>query len=299
MFSPLRNRFGIPGVIAVIALVFAMLGGAYAATDGLGGKAKISAKAKKGPRGPKGPAGPAGPAGAQGSAGQNGKDGLNGLDGEDGEDGDDGSDGTNGEDGTSIANTTEPAGANCTAGGTKLVGTSTTYACNGAKGADGEDGAAGPEGSPWTLGGVLPPEKSLTGAWSFGALPEGFKFTNPLAERVYSPISFPIPLKDEIALANVHYIKQSETPPTGCTGGTPAQPKADPGHLCVYTQAQSGVETKYNTIAILKASAGTGGASRSGAVLSVSPLPQTEPVVDMGGAFARGTWAVTAPPPTP
>jgi hypothetical protein len=33
MLSPLRNRFGIPGVISVIAFVFAMLGGAYAANN--------------------------------------------------------------------------------------------------------------------------------------------------------------------------------------------------------------------------------------------------------------------------
>ena len=33
MFSTLRTRFGIPGVISVIALVFAMFGGAYAASQ--------------------------------------------------------------------------------------------------------------------------------------------------------------------------------------------------------------------------------------------------------------------------
>src|SRR5260221_553574 len=69
MFSPLSNRFGIPGVISVIALVFAMLGGAYAASSNSGGgKASASAKAKKGPRGPKGATGPAGPAGPPGPA---------------------------------------------------------------------------------------------------------------------------------------------------------------------------------------------------------------------------------------
>ena len=31
MFSLLRNRFGIPGVISVVVLVFAMSGGAFAA----------------------------------------------------------------------------------------------------------------------------------------------------------------------------------------------------------------------------------------------------------------------------
>jgi hypothetical protein len=82
MFSTLRNRFGIPGVISVIALVFAMFGGAYAASNSSGGgKATTSAKAKQGPRGktgktgpagPAGPGGPVGPAGATGPAGAKG-----------------------------------------------------------------------------------------------------------------------------------------------------------------------------------------------------------------------------------
>lgn len=78
MFSMFRNRFGIPGVIAVMALVFAMFGGAYAANHPRGGKATASAKAKKGPRGPRGKTGPAGPTGPQGLPGANGKDGATG-----------------------------------------------------------------------------------------------------------------------------------------------------------------------------------------------------------------------------
>jgi hypothetical protein len=101
MLSPLRNRFGIPGVISVIALVFAMFGGAYAATNE-GGKATSSAKAKKGPKGPKGPkgdigpAGPAGPAGAQGSAGPQGPKGDKGDKGDTGEKGEKGAKGDKG-----------------------------------------------------------------------------------------------------------------------------------------------------------------------------------------------------------
>ena len=98
MFSPLRNRFGIPGVISVIALVFAMLGGAYAANESSGGgsKASASAKAKKGPRGPRGPrgpkgatgpAGPAGPVGPKGDAGQQGPQGPPGNQGPQGPEG--------------------------------------------------------------------------------------------------------------------------------------------------------------------------------------------------------------------
>lgn len=83
MFSMLRNRIGIPGVISVIALVFAMFGGAYAANNS-GGKATASAKAKKGPRGPKGAKGATGAAGPQGPAGANGKDGAAGAAGKEG-----------------------------------------------------------------------------------------------------------------------------------------------------------------------------------------------------------------------
>jgi hypothetical protein len=101
MLSFLRNRFGIPGVISVIALVFAMLGGAYAATSSGGSGSKASASAtgkrgKRGPRGPKGatgpqglvgPAGATGPQGPGGAKGDTGATGVQGIPGEDGETG--------------------------------------------------------------------------------------------------------------------------------------------------------------------------------------------------------------------
>jgi hypothetical protein len=91
MFSTIRRhlRLSPAGAIAVIALVFAMAGGAFAANNG-GHGATASAKAKRGPKGPKGatgpagaqgPAGPAGPAGAAGKNGTNGEDGENGAKG--------------------------------------------------------------------------------------------------------------------------------------------------------------------------------------------------------------------------
>ncbi len=114
MFSPMRNRFGIPGAISVIALVFAMMGGAYAASNN-SGKATASAKAKKGPRGPKGATGPAGPAGPQGPAGANGKDGAQGAKGDTGPQGPQGPEGPEGEEGSPW-----------TAGGTLPVGSTET-----------------------------------------------------------------------------------------------------------------------------------------------------------------------------
>jgi hypothetical protein len=40
MLSYARKRLGIPGIISVIALVFALIGGAYAAGPGLNSKQK-------------------------------------------------------------------------------------------------------------------------------------------------------------------------------------------------------------------------------------------------------------------
>lgn len=90
MLFTLRNRFGIPGVISVIALVFAMIGGAYAANHERGATASAKAKAKPGPRGPRGkqgPAGPQGPPGQKGDTGPAGPEGKAGAPGKDGQTG--------------------------------------------------------------------------------------------------------------------------------------------------------------------------------------------------------------------
>jgi hypothetical protein len=88
MFSLLRNRFGIPGVIAVVALVFAMMGGAYAASGGLSAKQKKEVKsiAKQfaGKPGAKGDTGAAGAKGDSGAAGAKGDSGAQGERGEPG-----------------------------------------------------------------------------------------------------------------------------------------------------------------------------------------------------------------------
>ena len=239
MLSPLRKRagkrlrepFGKAGLtVAVIALVFAMLGGAYAATNSGGGKATAS-KAKAGPRGPRGKTGPAGPAGPQGPAGANGKDGANGSNG---------SSGANGKDGQSVTGTPIAAGGACgpTNTGVKYtLGATSTNVCNGEDGEEGEPGESpegipfdgeheptevngvpvtepchkaggieyevastgesqvvcnGKEGSPWTAGGTLPSGKEEKGTWAF-SVSGGDDQGHALA-----PISFPIPLVGEV-----------------------------------------------------------------------------------------------------
>jgi collagen triple helix repeat protein len=109
MFSVLRRRMGYANVVATLALVFAMSGGALAASKFLitstkqikpSVLAQLKGKAGKsgapGAQGPAGVAGPAGPAGPQGPAGANGKDGAPGPEGKEGKQGLPGKDGTTG-----------------------------------------------------------------------------------------------------------------------------------------------------------------------------------------------------------
>ena len=212
MFSTLRTRFGIPGVISVMALVFAMFGGAYAAnnstSDG-GGKATASAKAKKGQRGPKGEAGPQGATGPQGPQGQQGTAGA---------DGKDGADGTSGTDGQSVTVTEEPPFGECDeAGGYKLESVSgTDYVCNG----EGGEGGSGEGGFP----ALLPTGKTETGMWNVQGTETSATF-GTLADAV----SFNVPLET----APTAHLEGQPDFAASCAGSS-ENPTAASGHLCLY-----------------------------------------------------------------
>ncbi len=287
MFSTLRTRFGIPGVISVMALVFAMFGGAYAASnssDG-GGKATASAKAKQGPRGKTGktgPAGPAGPSGPAGPAGAKGDTGANGANG---------SPGPAGASVTSEEFTGSKEG-HCTDGGSKFTaGATKTYACNGVEGEPGD---------LWAVGGTLPPGATETGAWVIGELTAGS--TPPNTSRVDIPISFPIPLADGLGASQVHYINETGMEVTSLVGGpqekadhpacpgTAAEPTAAPGNLCVYAGFANQINPAQSANdEILRPS-------------SYPPLPGTATagatvrfkIIEVEGETIMGTWAVTA-----
>jgi hypothetical protein len=105
MFQAIRKRFSASGVLAVIALVFAMTGGAYAAGAFKITKiSQISASVQKqlrGKTGPKGATGPAGPAGLAGSTGPAGAAGVGtpGPEGKPGSPGEPGEPGAEGKEG--------------------------------------------------------------------------------------------------------------------------------------------------------------------------------------------------------
>ncbi len=285
MFSTLRMKFGIPGVISVIALVFAMFGGAYAASNNSSGsgKATASAKAKKGPRGPKGATGPAGPGGAAGPAGANGKDGANGTNG---------SNGAPGAPGKSVTVTEVPTEeAECEGRGGAIVER---------EGAgSGTEVCAGKEGSPWTAGGTLPSEKTETGAWSIGNITAGAAPT--MALTINSPISFAIPLAAELDETHIHYVNTSgkevhgatEIEPVECENAanpgaaSAANPEAKPGNLCVFAAKEEEAKSKDADITRAASEFGETGASTAGALVGIH--------VQGAGAEANGTWAVTAP----
>jgi hypothetical protein len=273
MFSAIRNRIHITPstVIATVALVFVMTGGAYAASHYLITSTKqISPKVLKQLRGKAGPAGPEG----KGITGPAGKDGANGTNGANGKDG------SNGKDGVSVTSSTEPAGANCKAGGSKLVAANgTTYACNGANGQTG-------------FTETLPSEKAERGVWSvlYSATAAG--------QLMQATMSFNIPLAEAPEakqLTNYIGTEEGEGEPNENKGAIPSHckgtieaPVAQPGNLCVFVRTAINVKTGGLGALFFDPQGGTGeAAGPGGAVMDFS-------AVAAGVVFADGVWAVTA-----
>jgi hypothetical protein len=298
MFQRVRRHINPSTAIAIVALVFAATGGAFAATGGgtSGGphatlmattaKAKAKTKTKAGPRGPAGPKGAtgatgaagatglAGSAGAKGETGANGTPGSPGTPGDKGEPGNTGSPGSAGSPGNSPVGhefTGSRVGSTCTSGGVEfaIASGTTTYACNGA------EGPKGPEGSPWTDGGTLPAGKTETGTWSFSYHAAG------AGEELHTPISFSIPLAPEV-VGEPKAVHAEFGPSANCAGSL-LVPSAKPDYLCVYTSAETNV--KNGEIQDLEAG---GAAATFGAVIY-------EETVAAGEAEGFGSWAVTAP----
>lgn len=274
----MHERLGTAGfVLAIIALICALTGGAYAASGGLNAKQKkeVTKIAKKyaGKPGAAGAVGPAGPQGNPGAAGQAGPKGDTGAQGPQGPIG------PAGAAGKSVTVADEPTGtANCEErGGVKVQvegsapGTA-KYVCNGAGGAGGG-----------TLTGIYGPPDDFNPAPGF---------TNPVLmgeENYQLAISFTNPLSSAPDFVAVPGADSNFGTAAGCPGVTNGVPTADPGKFCVYLRpggfgpAAPSV-TSYNVGDPLTPET-AGKAGTAGALLDVScasPL-----------CHAIGVWAVT------
>ena len=276
----ITEPFGKAGlIVAVVALVAAMVGGAYAANNHGGSHRKKAHHKKKGPKfvtrpqaiaiakkfAGEGPAGPQGPKGDKGDAGANGSDGANGTNGTDGSPGANGKSVVVGSFSGEDEEFGEPAGEPCELqGGTEVEVENTGdvhYVCN------------GKDGSPWTVGGTLPPGETETGSWAYTATAAG-TFT--------SSISFTIPLEAGLDASHVHY----NEPGTADCPGTVGAPSAAKGNLCVYPKSGG------STVGIIPPSGfpsgppfnGPEGTDTDGAILIVNASAA-------GNGY--GSWAVT------
>jgi len=232
-----RKHFNAGTVVAIVALVFAMTGGAFAVSSKGGSQGPVASVAKKkkakvlrGPRGPRGATGPVGPVGLTGPvgpvgpAGAAGKDGLNGKDGLQGPEGKDGPQG--------------PAGP---------------------------QGAQGPTGEPWTAGGVLPPGKTETGEWGGAAV---------VSSAALISVSFTLPVEPAPTFV---FVKPGEDKSgEGCPGVVNGLPTAEPGTLCVYAASLPAGKAPAPVLTTNADGSGLNpGASQTGAVMFFSCEPET------------------------
>lgn len=284
MFN-VRRHFSYANVTATLALVFAMSGGALAATHYLiTSTSQIKPSVRAALKGKAGPAGRAGEKGAPGAAGATGPAGPAGAAGPAG------NAGSSGSSGTSVTSATIGKGASCAEGGSEFTAANgKTFACNGKEGKEGKEGE---EGSPWTDKGVLPKDATETGAWSSEK-----NFSEESNE--YRSLSFPIKLKEAIPLDHAVFVSAAEqTGKSGANyahcGGSVEEPLADEGYLCVY-QGHTYVEGAPATEFLL-----TG-------INAPDQPPTSEPSAGVSGAVItihyegeavehemQGSWAVTA-----
>jgi hypothetical protein len=263
MLSSMRKHLTYANVAMTLALVFAMTGGAFAASKYLITSPKQikpsvlkQLQGKVGQRGEVGPAGPVGPAGQQGAQGPKGETGLTGPVGPTGQQGAQGAKGETGSQGNQ-----GPAGTN---------------------GAKGEEGAAGKEGSPWTDGGTLPIGATETGTWGLNQLSTA---STPFGLEI--PISFTIPLAAGLKEANVH-IFEGETIPSGCSGvvsgSRVTKLSADSGNFCLYVASA----TKLTAAQLVPLDIEEGSFFEVGTTGTVLTTTGSEE-----GTSGRGIWAVT------
>jgi hypothetical protein len=255
----LREPFGKAGLtVAILALVMAMVGGAFAANHA----ATASKAGKQGKQGKPGKTGPAGPAGATGPAGPAGPKGAAGEPGAPGAPGEPGAPGAE--------------GSPWTAGGTLPSGSTETGAW-GVQFAGFEQ-----EGEP----GQIQSEKKLV----LISFPIRLSSPIPLTD-----IKYVSNCEGFNPAERLEACERNQAAAEAICTGTAAEPTAPKGHLCVYqgigtvrsteNSLSAGITNFYNPTTVHENATSTSG---SIAVAEYEGPHERSP-------FMLGTWAVTAP----
>lgn len=273
MYSRIREQFSTTALIlSIIALVFALGGGAYAASKAQTSKTKVvkgppGKPGKKGATGPAGPAGPKGDPGPQGTPGTQGSPGANGK--------------------SAVVTPIAAEEGKCE----ELPGAEVKVE-GAASGVEVCNGEAGKEGSPWTMNGVLPPGKTETGTWSFNA-------TAADATNIVASIGFPVKLSERLEGTEKVHFQPPESAEESvkaafkavCPNGV-VNPTAAPGNLCVYynefesNSLSNATFTEIDVPYLFEEP----GASIAGAVIRFSYSGEPGET-----AHGFGSWAVSAP----
>jgi collagen triple helix repeat protein len=151
----------------------------------------------------------------------------------------------------------------------------------GPQGPVGPAGPTGPAGAAGSLSSELASGATLRGV--FSAHNSSSDYVYPGARFAVGLISFPVPLP---SAPTPHYLERWAPPTTDCPG-TPWQPKAAPGHLCVY--AAWFYPHAFKSFVDPTGQTEGGTASQYGAAMLF------ENPVGGYSLDAVGTWAVTAP----
>lgn len=329
MMSFITKRFTYANVAVTAALVFAMAGGAFAASNS-GHAAKKAKKASyvitstkqikpgviatlKGKTGAAGATGPAGSAGAVGAKGATGATGEKGAEGEPGEKGANGSPGES----VTITKLTGPVGV-CKEGGAEVANASgKVQVCNGEKGVI-------------HAGETLPANATEVGGYAMQNFRKTFTNItavkeNPTTKAVEveteqvtvggtelsTAISFPIPLAAPLNQEHVRYVTTAHeewaylpgspagtltkhATPEECLGSY-EKPEAEPGYLCVYSGTESISSLQVVPVPLNSAqSTGIIAVLANGAGASPSGAVLITTSSNDGLSYARGSWAVTA-----
>jgi hypothetical protein len=137
----------------------------------------------------------------------------------------------------------------------------------GTNGQDGEDGAC----STSTPSCVLPSKATLTGSWEFNDIN---------LEVIWANVSFPLQVAPDLFGGTLpEYVAAGASGGTSCPG-TAADPKAAPGHICLYEDV---IENAVDSGVTLYSD------GRSGFIRKFEAVDSTQ------RSYGRGTWAVTAP----